>query len=193
MLQTALHFSHTLLKEVVQPGNHVVDATMGNGNDTQLLADLVGKTGKVYAFDVQEQAVQTTKQRLSEQQLAERVQCIHDGHQHLRDYLGKDELIHAAIFNLGYLPKSDKQIITLPETTKQALHTLRTHLAPRGRIIIVAYYGHAGGVEELQKITQYCESLPQEEFNVLNYQFINQKNQPPILFCIEKKPMRHGN
>ena len=34
MLQTALHFSHTLLQEILQPGDHVVDATMGNGHDT---------------------------------------------------------------------------------------------------------------------------------------------------------------
>lgn len=187
MLQTALHFSHTLLKECIQPGNHVVDATMGNGNDTLLLAELVGKTGKVYAFDIQEQAVTTTTERLKEQKLLERVRVIHDGHQNLGDYLETTEEIKAAVFNLGYLPKSDKQVITLPETTKQALDILLKHLARRGRIIIVAYYGHEGGSEELTTVRNYCEALPQKEFNVLNYQFINQQNQPPILFCIERK------
>lgn len=187
MLATALHFSHTLLKEVIQPGNHVVDATMGNGNDTELLAELVGKTGKVYAFDIQPQAVENTQNRLIEKRLDTRVNLILDGHEHLESYLGDTEVIHAAVFNLGYLPKSDKQIITLPETTQQALDTLLQHLAHRGRIILVAYYGHEGGTEELVAIRNYCSSLPQEEYNVLNYQFINQKNQPPILFCIERK------
>ena len=187
MLATALHYSHTLLEEIIQPGNHVVDATMGNGHDTELLAKLVGKTGKVYAFDIQRSAVENTKKRLRDADLEDRVSLILDGHEHLGNYLGTTEEIHAAIFNLGYLPKSDKSIITSPQTTKQALDTLLQHLARRGRIIIVAYYGHAGGVDELKTVYDYCSQLPQDRYNVLNYQFINQKNQPPILFCIERK------
>ena len=187
MLATALHYSHTLLTEIVQPGNHVIDATMGNGHDTELLAQLVGKTGKVYAFDIQPSALENTKKRLSDSGLHERVALILDGHENLGNYLDTTEEIHAAVFNLGYLPKSDKSIITLPQTTKQALDTLLTHLARRGRIIIVAYYGHEGGIAELQTVRDYCQQLPQENYNVLNYQFINQKNQPPILFCIERK------
>ena len=137
MLPTALHFSHTLLKEIVQAGDHVVDATMGNGNDTQLLAELVGTNGKVYAFDVQQQALSATQQRLTEKNLHTQAVLIHDGHQHLARYLQTDEEIRAAVFNLGYLPKSDKQIITLPETTRQALDVLLQHLVKKGRIIIV--------------------------------------------------------
>lgn len=53
MLQTALHFSHTLLTEILQPGDHAIDATMGNGYDTLFMAELVGKTGHVYSFDIQ--------------------------------------------------------------------------------------------------------------------------------------------
>lgn len=187
MLLTAMRYSHQLLTEVVAPGDIVVDATMGNGNDTALLAKLVEKSGQVYAFDVQEQAVINTRARLAEADLLENVQLIHDGHQHVDKYLPENTPIKAAIFNLGYLPKSDKQIITLPETTRSALDQLLQRLAPKGRIIIVAYYGHEGGAAELATIRSYCEALPQEEYNVLNYQFINQKNQPPILFCIEKK------
>lgn len=66
-------------------------------------------------------------------------------------------------------------------------------LAPKGRIVIVAYYGHEGGAEELLTVRNYCEQLPQELYNVLNYQFINQKNQPPILFCIEKNNESTGS
>lgn len=188
MLTTALHFSRQLLSEVLQPGDIAVDATMGNGNDTLLLAELVGQTGFVYAFDVQSQAIENTKKRLFATPWEQRVQLIFDGHQNLGFYLPKEEPIKAAIFNLGYLPKSDKSIITLPSTTKKALDELLIRLAPRGRIIIVAYYGHEGGEAELATVRSYCENLPQESYNVLNYQFINQKNQPPILFCIEKKP-----
>lgn len=191
MLPTALHYSRQLLKEVLQAGDIAVDATMGNGHDTLLLAELVGVTGFVYAFDVQAQAIENTKKRLLDTPWEQRVQLIYDGHEHLNYYLPTDTPIKAAIFNLGYLPKSDKSVITLPDTTKKALDELLQRLVPTGRILIVAYYGHEGGEVELQTVRQYCEALPQEAYNVLNYQFINQKNQPPILFCIEKKKMRN--
>ncbi len=85
------------------------------------------------------------------------------------------------------MPKGDKAIITLPDTTKTALEALLTRLVPKGRIILVCYYGHAGGEAELKEVHSFCQQLPQEAFNVLSYQFINQRNQPPILFCIERK------
>ena len=179
MLQTAMRYSHTLLQEVVKPGQTVVDATMGNGHDTELLATLVGPEGKVYAFDIQEQAVTTTKGLLPQ------VELIHQGHETVADYV--PDAVHAAIFNLGYLPKSDKKIITLPETTEQALQALIQRIVPCGRIILVCYYGHEGGPEELEAVHRFCRQLPQAQFNVLSYQFINQRNQPPVLFCIERK------
>ena len=185
MLLTALRFSHTLLKEVVQPGDTVVDATMGNGNDTCFLAELVGTSGKVYAFDIQEQALDATRQKLTERSLTAQSELILDGHQYIENYVHQP--IKAAVFNLGYLPNSDKTIITLPQTTQQAFNQLLSRLVPSGRLVIVAYYGHPGGQEELAAVSTFCRSLPQAEYNVLQYQFINQKNQPPVLFCIEKK------
>ncbi|MGX7133451.1 tRNA (mnm(5)s(2)U34)-methyltransferase [Enterococcus songbeiensis] len=182
---SALRFSHQLVKEILQPGDYAVDATMGNGNDTLFLAQLVGETGKVYAFDIQEAAVIATKKKLADNQLTSRTELILDGHQHVEKYLAAP--IKAAIFNLGYLPNSDKSVITLPDTTKSAFDQLLRFLLPHGRLIIVAYYGHAGGQEELTAVDEYCQQLPQEDYSVLRYQFINQKNQPPILFCIEKK------
>lgn len=188
MLATSLHFSHTLLKEIVQVGDTVVDATMGNGHDTALLAELVGRTGQVYAFDVQEQAVQATKHRLQELHLLEQTTLLQQGHETLGQVIPDTTDIRAAVFNLGYLPKSDKHIITKPDTTKKALEALLPRLRPKGRIVLVVYYGHEGGADELSLVNDYCQQLPQEAYNVLTYQFINQRNQPPILFCIEKKP-----
>lgn len=187
MLETALSFSHKLLKEIIQPGDHVVDATMGNGFDTVFLADLVGTTGHVYAFDIQEKAIQQTKQRISEQACEKQITLFHHGHEELNHYLPLNQTIAAAIFNLGYLPKGDKNIITQPDTTLQAIASLLKKLQAKGRVILVVYYGHSGGESELNAVTDYCQSLSQTSYNVLTYQFINQKNNPPILFCIEKK------
>lgn len=186
MLKTAMHYSHELLSEVVTIGDHVVDATMGNGHDTLFLAKLVGVGGRVDAFDIQKAVLLATKEKLAAHPEGVAVNLHLTGHENVADYL-QGEKIKAAIFNLGYLPQSDKQIITLPQTTKKSLDALLAHLQPKGRIIIVCYYGHPGGREELETIQAYCSDLPQKQYNVLAYQFINQKNQPPLLFCIEAK------
>ncbi|WP_195274052.1 class I SAM-dependent methyltransferase [Enterococcus mundtii] len=187
MLKTALHYSHTLLEEIIQPGDHVIDATMGNGHDTVFLADKVGRTGQVYSFDIQKQAMEATQQKLSENGLLERATLFLQGHETIGAVIAEQQAIKAGIFNLGYLPKSDKSVITLPETTKTAMEEILKRLVPQGRMIIVVYYGHEGGEAELDMVQSFCQALPQEQFNVLNYQFINQKNNPPILYCIEKK------
>lgn len=187
MLQTALHFSHQLLKEIVEPGDFVIDATMGNGNDTALLAELVGLSGEVFAFDIQSQALENTEKKLTELDLLSQTTLFPLGHEFIATVLDEETEITAAIFNLGYLPKSDKQVITQPETTKKALDGLLPHLISGSRIILVVYYGHDGGRKELEMVEQYVTELPQETYSVLRYEFINQKNEPPVLFCIEKK------
>lgn len=188
MLQTALHYSHTLLKEIVQPGDHVIDATMGNGNDTLFLAGLVGELGQVYAFDIQEQALTKTQEKLGD--FITRSSLFLAGHETIETTIAETQPIKAAIFNLGYLPSSNKQIITLPETTKQAMEAILKRLTVNGRMILVIYYGHEGGAEEKNAVLDYCANLPQENYSVLTYQFINQKNNPPLLVCVEKKAAR---
>ncbi|STP28622.1 tRNA (mnm(5)s(2)U34)-methyltransferase [Enterococcus durans] len=190
MLQTALHFSHSLLEEILQPGDHVIDATMGNGYDTVFMAEKIGKTGHVYSFDIQKEALLSTKSKLTEQDLLDRTSLFLQGHETLGTVVDEAQPIKAGIFNLGYLPKSDKSVITLPETTRTAMEEILKRLVPRGRMILVVYYGHEGGEKELDMVQDYCQSLPQEKYNVLKYQFINQKNNPPILYCVEKKVVK---
>lgn len=192
MLQTALHFSHSLLEEILQPGDHVIDATMGNGYDTVFMAEKIGKTGHVYSFDIQKEALLSTKSKLTEQDLLDRTSLFLQGHETLGTVVDEVQPIKAGIFNLGYLPKSDKSVITLPETTRTAMEEILKRLVPRGRMILVVYYGHEGGEKELDMVQDYCQSLPQEKYNVLKYQFINQKNNPPILYCVEKKVVKRA-
>ena len=53
------------IRQQVQEGDFCIDATMGNGNDTLLLSQLCGESGKVLAFDIQEQALTATQKRLN--------------------------------------------------------------------------------------------------------------------------------
>lgn len=188
MLKRSLHYSHDLLKEVVQSGDTVIDATMGNGNDTLFLAQLVGEHGHVYAFDIQEKAIKNTQQKLTENQCTEQTTLHLKGHEHIENLIPLDEVISAAIFNLGYLPKSDKSIVTKEDTTIKALIAILNRLKSKGRIILVVYDGHEEGKIEKREVLKFVANLPQEMYSVLSYQFINQRNNPPSLICIEKKP-----
>ena len=177
-----LQMAHAFLEEVVTDEDIVVDATMGNGYDTLFLARLAKK---VYAFDIQEQAIEQTTKRLAEAKL-DNVELFLTGHENVDQYV---ESIKAAIFNLGYLPSADKTVITQPHTTIQALEKLCQRLVAGGRIAVMIYYGHAGGDVERDAVLDFVSQLPQQEFTVALYKTINQINQPPFLVMIEKLKM----
>ena len=173
------------LEDILQEGDIVVDATMGNGYDTKYLAEKVGENGFVYAFDVQEEAIKSTAKKLEKENLSDRVKLILDGHENMDKYVDKE--VSCVLFNLGYLPRAKHQIITQPTTTIKAIeHSLRL-LKPHGIVSIAIYTGHEGGMEEKNTIYDFVKGLNQSEFNVLECGFINQINNPPQLVLIEKK------
>lgn len=180
MIKRPIHLSHDFLAEVLDEKAIAVDATMGNGHDTVFLA---GLAGKVYAFDVQKEAVQKTRERL-EQLGLDNAELILDGHEKLDQYV--KEPIRAAIFNLGYLPSADKSIITKPDTTVRAIQLVLDRLEKGGRLAIMVYHGHEGGDMEKDAVLDFVRLLPQEEFSALLYQPLNQINTPPFLIMIEK-------
>ena len=158
---------------------------MGNGYDTVYLGNLVGENGKVYAFDVQEEAIKSTIKKVERDDMTSRVELILDGHENLDAYV-KEE-VACVVFNLGYLPRAKHIIITKPDTTLEAIKKSLKLLKPNGIISIAAYIGHEGGLEEKNYICEYLNSLDQSEFNVLHMQFTNQINNPPQLILVEKK------
>lgn len=187
MLAKALAFSHTLLSECIQAGDTVLDATIGNGYDTLFLAELVGKNGTVYGFDIQEQALISTRTRLAADHVQASVKLIKANHADAVELLPKTVQLKAVIFNLGYLPSGDKSIVTQAASTISAMHKLLPCLVAGGRMIFVVYYGHPGGEQEKVSLLAEASCLPQTAYDVLTYQFINQKNQPPFVIAIEKK------
>ena len=174
-----LQMAHAFLAEVVTKEDVVVDATMGNGHDTLFLAQLAKQ---VYAFDIQQQAVEKTRQRLLEAGL-DNAQLILAGHETLDQYT---DHFKATIFNLGYLPSADKSVITRPDTTLEALEKVCRGLEKGGRAAIMIYYGHEGGEVEKDAVLDFVSQLPQQDFTVTLYKTINQINNPPFLVMIEK-------
>lgn len=188
MLKGIIAYAHELLKTSVNEGEIVIDATCGNGNDTLLLASLVGDSGHVYAFDIQDQAITTTTSLLKKHH-NKNVSVIKDSHANLKQYLDKDNIeeISGAIFNLGYLPRSDKQVITKSRSTLPAIEQSLDYLKKGRLIILVVYHGHEGGDIEKNDILEFTKQLDQKQYGVATYQFINQKNNPPFVIAIEKR------
>ena len=183
-LERVLQYAQTLLKSAVGDGDIAGDATAGNGHDTLFLAELVGDDGFVYAFDVQKQAVDATLHRLLDNALEHRALVLKDGHENVAKYV--DKPVSGAIFNLGYLPGSDHEVITRPNTTIQALESLLKLLKVGGIIVLVIYHGHEGGKEERDEVIRFVSGLPQKYIHVLRYEFLNQKNDPPFVIALEK-------
>ena len=168
----------------VKRGDTVVDCTVGNGNDTILLARLVGEKGKVYGFDIQSIALNITKDKLLKENLEKRVVLLNSGHENIDNYIS--EGVDFIIYNLGYLPGGDKKIKTEADTTLLSVKKSLSLLKQNALLLITCYPGHDGGNLEKEGIKNFLNTLSQKEYNVLEFNFINQKNNPPILYGVEK-------
>ena len=148
MLQSPLRFSHEIIKQALVSGDTVIDATVGNGNDTVVLAKAVGSMGKVYGFDIQEEAIDKTKEKLLLTGLLPQTELILEGHENIENHVPEDANLGAVMFNLGYLPSGDKSIITQPATTLSAIQQSLVRLRKGGILSLMIYYGHEGGIKE---------------------------------------------
>lgn len=184
LLLKALAFGHKKLAEIIKEGDVCLDATCGNGKDSLFLAECVGREGKVYAFDIQEKAILNTRILLKKHNFQDRVLVFQESHTQIIERI--KEPLKAAVFNLGYLPGGDQALITRPETTIKALQGVLSLLLAGGIVSIVIYSGHPGGQEEKEALQKFLADLDQNKHTALHYSFINQVNNPPELFLIEK-------
>ncbi|ADC87260.1 class I SAM-dependent methyltransferase [Staphylococcus lugdunensis] len=183
-LERILPFAKSLITSHIQSDSIVIDATCGNGFDTLFLAQHVPK-GHVYGFDIQQQAIDNTAKKIKS---FKNVSLIHDSHEYISDHLisAHKNKITAAIFNLGYLPKGDKSIVTQPESTIRAIDAIFEQLTIEGIIVVVIYHGHFQGKLERDALLDYFSNIDQTKAQVLQYQFINQRNDAPFICAIEK-------
>lgn len=183
-LKNAVLLAKNVLKDNVSEGDVVVDATLGNGNDALFLANLAGTEGKIYGFDVQEVAIKNSTDRLESNGYMNH-RLILDGHQNMDKYI--DESVSAIMFNLGYLPKADHRITTLYDNSIMAIKKGINLLKKNGIMTIAIYSGHEEGKHEKDGLLKDLQAFDQRCVNVLMMDFINQRNEPPILIAIEKK------
>ncbi len=181
-----IQLSQSLWKNCLNKGDWVVDATCGNGKDTLFLANQVlgQQDGKVFTYDIQEIALKKAhlllKNNLTSSQL-DRVFFLHKTHENFADL--ENLPMRLFVYNLGYLPGSDKTIFTKTDTTLVSIQKALslTHHA----ISITCYPGHAEGKEESKGILDFLETYDSKNFYIRIYQ--NQKNsEAPFLIWIEK-------
>ena len=184
-LKSARYLAREVILRAVEPGDTVVDATMGNGHDTQMLCETVGPEGRVWAFDVQAQAVEETRNRRRAQGLDGRAELILSGHEHMAEYVKGP--VKAVMFNLGWLPGGDHAVTTRWETTRTAVESALDLLAPMGVLVICAYPGHAEGEREKQELTAFLGGLDNRRYNVLHQRFLNAGPGAPECFVIQKQ------
>ncbi|MGL4606825.1 MAG: class I SAM-dependent methyltransferase [Eubacteriaceae bacterium] len=182
-------FVEEILKSTLKPGDYVIDGTAGTGEDTVILGNLVRDSGRVFSFDIQEDAIEMTQKKVEEQGLQQVVTVIKESHENMTEALSKfgigNNQIKGITFNLGYLPYGNKEIVTQGKTTllgiKKGLKLLDKH----GFMTICLYPGHKEGGEELELVLEWAKDLGQS-FVVHHFKTLNRKS-PPELVIIQKR------
>ena len=161
--------------------NLAVDMTAGNGHDSAFILDVLGAK-KLIAFDIQEEAKENTLSLLGHR---DNFSFILDSHAHIDNYI--KEKIDLAVYNLGYLPNSDKTITTRADSTIESLKKVLGLLQKNGRVIITIYPGHDQGKIEADRLEIFLEKLDPKDFAILKLSYPNKTDISPYVILIEKK------
>lgn len=158
-----------------------VDATCGNGHDTVWLAE---RFGRVYAFDIQEKAAEATRQLVKSRGF-QNVKVINDSHEKMAEYV--HEKVKLVMFNLGYLPGGDKEIVTETASTLKAIEATLSLLEKDGLVCITMYPGHPQGAREKAALIRMAAGLDKSQYHCVRTDMVNQsEGAPEILFITLK-------
>ena len=165
---SALTVAHDFLSRHIKPNSLCIDATAGRGRDTLFLCNLVGSKGRVLAFDIQQEAIDSTKALLEQEGVADRAAVILDSHVNMDAY-ASPESVSAITFNFGWLPGGNHSVLT-----------------PDGVMSLCIYYGKDTGFAEHDALLQYVKNIDPQRFSVIVCDFANRPNCPPIPVLITR-------
>lgn len=183
--RSARFWAREMIESALTEGSIAVDATMGNGNDTQWLCELVGESGHVYAFDIQQAAVSRTEERLREAKLLRRATLFCISHEQISALV--DVPVDGIVFNLGWLPGAEHGVTTHVESTLKAVCAALESLKSGGIITICVYPGHEEGDRELTALLSWARALDSRRYDVLLKTYLNQPNDPPCMIAVRKR------
>ena len=152
MKLNSINIAHGWMKQYIKPGDLCIDATAGRGFDTAFLCDLVGEKGRVLAFDIQEEAIESTKLLLKEKGLKAEVYL--ENHVNMSQYI-QPQTVAGIMFNFGYLPGGDHSKSTKADTSKQAIEEGLSILKQHGVMSLCIYHGGDTGFEEKEVLLSY--------------------------------------
>lgn len=175
---------HHRLEAALRRGDRAIDATAGNGHDTLKMASLVGREGLVVALDLQKAAIEATRDRLRRAGQESQVRLVCADH---AGFLPALETKHeremsAIVFNLGYLPGSDKGVTTQAEATVEALRSALRLLKVDAPLLVTAYRGHPGGQAEADAVAAWVASLDRDRWSI-------KRDDPPLTPGLRKPPI----
>ncbi len=182
---TITDFCHQFISNHINPGAFCIDATAGNGHDTEFLCRLVGDHGKVLAFDIQETAVNTTRERISRLGLNHIGKVVLDSHDHMTHYV-EPNCADCIMFNFGYLPGGDHKMATKPDTSLSAVRQGLDCLKAGGVMCLCIYSGGDTGFAERDTLLPFVKTLDPKEYLVIVAEYVNRAENPPIPVFILK-------
>ena len=152
----------------VDTKNVAIDATVGNGYDTLFLAQ---HFNKVIGIDIQPLAIKRSKEKT---QALNNVELYLDDFNNISNY----KYANVIIFNLGFLPGSNRKVKTQDYTSDLAI--LNAYQILDGIMLVACYIQHEGGYDEYLKL---CSTL--KENNIV-YDEENTFFNKEILIIIRK-------
>ncbi|MGK0185100.1 MAG: putative methyltransferase [Verrucomicrobiales bacterium] len=187
-LPRATELAHSWVAAHLPAGGIAIDATAGNGHDTLFLAHTCGASGKVFAFDIQQEAIDATRARLSDADV-HHVELHQLCHSQITSTIPQALAgqVDAIMFNLGYLPGGDKECLTQTATTLRAIEHSLPLLTPGGIMTIAIYPGHPGGDKETAAVQEYAANLSAPDWHAAHFRPLNQPKRPPELIGIVRR------
>lgn len=181
----AVHLAHEFLSAHIKKGDTCIDCTAGRGNDTAFLCEAVGENGRVVAFDIQKEAVDSTNALLKEKGLDGIAEVYLESHENIDKY-AEPNTVSAIVFNFGWLPGGDHKINTRSESSIAAIEKGLLLLKPNGVMSLSIYYGRDTGTKERDDLLSYFKTLSVKDYTVIVSEFVNRPNCPPISVRIYK-------
>jgi tRNA G37 N-methylase Trm5 len=186
LFSSHLDLAHQYWAALVKADDIVIDATCGNGLDTLALARF--KPKRIYALDIQKSALDSAGELINKHLSAvdqEKIEWVLTSHVIFPSEI-LDNSVKLIVYNLGYLPKGDKSIVTKPETTLQSLENALKLITLGGCISLTCYPGHPEGAKEERDLLEYAAKLHPKEWSCCHHCWLN-RNQSPSLLIIQKK------
>lgn len=156
------------------------DMTVGRGNDSKFLLENP-QLIRLYGFDIQKEAENEAKNLIGPDP---RFIFNLASHADVEKYI--KEGLDLAVYNLGYLPRGNKEITTTYESTIQSLEKTLQLLNKEGIIILTIYPGHPAGKIESEQIEKYLANIDQKKYEITKITQPTRPHNPPYIIVIEK-------